>query len=359
MPAPDENRQDAKTIAVPLDVAQKIAHLLAEDAAQPYDLPSSCSYRTELMIGRMLEAGVPVQAIARIYQAIPENVDAFMTAKQEEGDRGSFSRLLKISPDAPDGVYKIPGSDLTVKLQEGTALVQNPGATAGWDLQQGKGYRLNPDNAPWEGKNHITAAIYVEDPQGGAPKLMVIDPHLTHGDALITPQQWKEMVNAPSSVVMAGRVGEMARILPECLNDEQRVQYDAAVEKAGGSKFQPLTRQQNNAVTQQMYGLEHLGEAESYRSLSGINSFKFPAMPELKGFKEQQGVDRKRPDETVKSDWDSLAADGQAGLMQRWVAELKPLRDLQNLWHKAFPPGGQTPENPKVSAPSPQRLGNG
>lgn len=336
--------------------AQKLAQMLAQDEAQPYDFASSCGYRTELMIGRLLEAGAPPAAVARVMQELPKGEKSLMHVNPDGSDRGSFDRLLGLPPETDTGTYPLPGTDVKIKFYgNGRILVQDENETKGWDLEDGKGYRMSVNNAPWQGGDHITVGIYVLDPATNKATLTVIDPHLSKANPMMTPVEWKAAVNCEASIVLAGKIGELAHILPETLSERQREKFDTAVKKHGGSRYAPLTRQQENAVTQEMFNAESPNAGESLRDLSGVINWKFPAVGEQMNYKEKTSLDRKRADHRTTTDWDSLKPDEQAGLTQRWISELAPLRVLQDKWQEKFPPGTPKheaeplPQKPKAS----------
>jgi hypothetical protein len=317
--------------------AEKLATMLADDPAQPFLFDSSCGYRTELMVGRLLEAGAPPEAVARVFQEVPAGDSSFMTA----GDNGfNLYRLLGV----PEGALKgeIPlGPDLKVKfLGKDRVLFQNSDENKGWKKPEGMGYMMNATNHPWQGDNHITAGIYVLDPTTNEALLTVIDPHLAKKgeSALMTPREWKNRVHCEASVVVAGKVGQLSEILPECLTQEQKEKLDAAILKEGGSKLaglKSLTPAQYNRVTAIMFGLD---SDKKYKK-QNHRDFTMASTSHFQG--------------TVMTDWDRLTKKERQELIKKWADELKPLRDLQGMWQAKFPairPAFQ--RNPKSKPPS-------
>lgn len=321
--------------------AQRLAQMLAEDRAQPYDLPTACSFRTEVMVGRLLEAGIPPGAVARVFQRLPEGETGRMYATDDGSDPGSFSRLLGLPPETSSGKYALPGTDATITFKnDGGVVVQDTAGEKGW---HGKGYPLSEKNAPWVGENHITVGIYVRDPETNKVALQVIDPHLSKETPIMTAREWKDAVNCTASVVMAGRIGELAHILPETLSEQQREKFDAALKKHEGSRFGGNDRQKDNAVMQEMLNLDHIKQAEGVRNLSGITNWRFGELGAELEHPDKKEADGKRADSRITTDWDEMNPAQRKDLLQRWISELAPLREVQDKWHQKFPSGSPAP----------------
>jgi hypothetical protein len=322
--------------------AEKLADMIARDSTQPFLFASSCGYRTELMVGRLLEAGAPPEAVARVYQTVPEDEKGKtqMSAKDNGVAHGSFQRLLELPADTAAGKYPVPGGNgITVTFTGGKGIfLQDKDGRKGWNKQKeglGIGFRMSADNAPWHGDNHITGGIYVLDPATNVARLMVIDPHLDMKDPLMTPRDWKERVHCESSVVMAGKIGKLSEILPECLTRQQEEKMDKAIAAEGGSRFIGYDR-----VVARMLGVDPDRKREGgtpidvqkYRDFRHTSSAQFP-------------------DAGITTDWNGMKEDERRTLLKRWEEELKPLRDLQNVWQRAFAP------RPKAAQKNAPRLG--
>ncbi len=292
------------------------------------------------MVGRLLEAGAPTEAIARVYQEVPAGDPSFMTAK----DSGfNLYRLLGMPEGTLDGEVQL-GPDLKAKfLGKDRVLLQNRNENKGWEKPEGMGYMMSATNQSWQGNNHITAGIYVLDPATNETHLTVIDPHLAKkGEtALMTPREWKKRVHCPSSVVMSWKPGQAAEILTECLTPAQKKKLEQAISTEGGSKFtglEALTDAQYDRVAARMRGHdpdENPARTKRSRHFTTNSKKNFPM--------------------EIKSDWDGLTKKEQKTLLKLWADELKPLRDLQDMWQAKFPatrPALQRKLKPTVSSPT-------
>lgn len=211
--------KEGKT-AVSLTDAKRIAAFLRDDPDQAFGIPAACSFRTELMISRMLALGLPASIISRagIYatQGNPYDSDAIpekrvMHINSDESPINLWERLGRPERFPAKYSFKENGFIITAHSKDNYSI-QNFEGSAGWHIHQNqKGYMFGQNISLPSYHNHHTVALSVQNPETGKIEDMVIDPDVDYPESgLMTYKEWQFRQNCPSALVMNAKIGEYA-----------------------------------------------------------------------------------------------------------------------------------------------------
>lgn len=157
-----------------------------------------CTNRSELLIGALLQSGVPSQALGRI--------STFYDTTRNKGPKDVFTLTDPYHGEAfyeawqlVMGTNKYPR---TITLKKGDdELVMDVDGEIQWNV------------------GHIAPTVWVRDSLDEPPQLRVIDPILSP-ERILTPQAWRSLQNAEPAAMVWGGLHEPPMLLVEYLSPE-------------------------------------------------------------------------------------------------------------------------------------------
>lgn len=143
-----------------------------------------CTDRSELLIGALLQSGVPYEALGRVSTFLDTSKSAakgaFTLADPAHGDSFSRAWQMVFGSEFPRSIL-LKGAESEVKLDVDGEIQWNIG--------------------------HIAPTVWVVDRAGQAAQLRVLDPILSPARSL-TVEEWHALQRAPDATLLWGALGE-------------------------------------------------------------------------------------------------------------------------------------------------------
>jgi hypothetical protein len=229
----------------------------------------------------------------------------------------------------------------------------------------GKGYNF-PASAEWPSyDDHVTIALSVLNEKTGRAEAKVIDPHLTVPPRVLSFQEWKELQDCDSAVMLSGPLGKLEDIVVEdgCLRPQDQEKLttlilENAPDLAPGhpgvmtpdelrTALTRIDRQTGNKIAAAMLNInpeQYPETASDPRCRAGQNFKQFADLAARTNYDSRHTADMSSSGNDVTADWTELSAEEQKELTDKWVAELEPLASTEKNWRDNF----LTPENTPV-----------